>query len=162
MPSVGRESSPEAPDLRPRRWPLIVAAVSLAAAAAVVLNPIERTRIAGIAITAKDPTRPILLALAALAWYASGRRDLLARLERALGRGHLAIALTLAALTLALGLTFGSRVVWGADTYAYVTEADLWLAGHLRIPMDFVARAPWPDAITAFSPLGYRPAVDGR
>lgn len=62
-----------------------------------------------------------------------------------------------------LAVILGTRAAGAADTYGYVSEADLWLRGDLRIPQPFAAEAPWPNADRAFAPLGYQPsAVDRR
>ena len=62
-----------------------------------------------------------------------------------------------AAFLLWAGVTFGTRATGGADVYGYVTQAELWRRGDLRIHQDFVASIPWPNAEWSFSPLGYRP-----
>jgi hypothetical protein len=62
-----------------------------------------------------------------------------------------------------VGLALGTRALGGSDSYGYVSEADLWLAGDLKIPQAFAVEAPWPDADRAFAPLGYRPSpADNR
>jgi hypothetical protein len=54
---------------RPNRAWLIAAVFFLAWAAIVALHPIERTTIASLRFSATDPTRPLLAALLAGAWY---------------------------------------------------------------------------------------------
>jgi hypothetical protein len=145
-----------------RRWLLVFAAICALLALAVAIHPVARQPIGRWTFTAKDPSRPFLLALAAAAWYVFGRRDPAGRLESSAVRIAPVAVAGLAVLVAVAGLVWGSRAAGGADSYGYISEADLWLAGHLRIPMDFVARAPWPDALASFAPLGYRPADDGR
>ena len=53
---------------------------------------------------------------------------------------------------------WSTRIAGGADAYGYVSQADLWLTGHLVIEQPWVAEVPWPNAEWSFSPLGYRPA----
>jgi hypothetical protein len=67
--------------------------------------------------------------------------------------------LTLAVLfvTLACHVSNGG----GADSYGYISQADLWLKGDLKIAQPWVERVPWPNAVWTFSPLGYRPLDDG-
>ncbi len=65
-----------------------------------------------------------------------------------------------AAVVLIAGLAMGSRAAGGADPYGYVSQADLWRTGDLRIHQPFVAAMPWPDAEWTFSPLGYKPSAD--
>ncbi len=60
-----------------------------------------------------------------------------------------------AAAVVLLGVLYGQREVGGADTYGYVSQADLWLRGDLTIEQPFVADMPWPNAARAFAPLGY-------
>ena len=52
---------------------------------------------------------------------------------------------------------YGARAVGGSDAYGYVSQADLWLKGDLKIDQSFVAEVPWPGSARSFSPLGYRP-----
>ena len=72
----------------------------------------------------------------------------------------LAVA-ALAAATFIVTLRWSTRVAAGADAYGYVSQADLWLKGDLFIDQSFAANAPWPMARWTFTPLGYRPEVDG-
>jgi hypothetical protein len=60
------------------------------------------------------------------------------------------------------GLFWNTRTAAGADAYGYVSQADLWLRGHLFIDQSFGAKAPWPLARWTFTPLGYRPEPDGH
>jgi hypothetical protein len=76
-------------------------------------------------------------------------------------RRHLAVAIAMASVVTAAGATCGARVAGGSDSYGYVSQADLWLSGHLHIHQDFGAQVPWPVARWTFTPLGYRPVRDG-
>jgi hypothetical protein len=71
-----------------------------------------------------------------------------------------AVAL-LALLVITIGIVWGSRVAAGADAYGYVSQADLWLRGHLYIDQSFFTRVPWPMARWTFVPLGYWPSGYG-
>jgi len=51
-------------------------------------------------------------------------------------------------------------IAGGSDSYGYVSQADLWLSGRLKIDQPDVRRAPWPSPEWTFSPLGYRPSAD--
>jgi hypothetical protein len=73
---------------------------------------------------------------------------------------RLATALAVAAVSVAGA--YGAFVAGGADSYGYISEADLWLSGSLHIAQPFTADLPWPDARWTFSPLGYRPAPLGE
>lgn len=67
----------------------------------------------------------------------------------------------MAVAVVALAWFFNTRVAGGADSYGYVSQADLWLHGLPVIDQSFAARAPWPLAAETFSPLGYRPDASG-
>jgi hypothetical protein len=67
------------------------------------------------------------------------------------------LAGALAAGVFAFGLISGSRALGAADTYGYVSQAELWLRGNLKIDQSFALQAPWPEPASTFAPLGYRP-----
>jgi hypothetical protein len=139
-----------------------------------------RVRVAGVAIRSNDPDRALVFAGIALAGYfiAGGRipRERVRRLSSAGSRVVRAVvsagstvvrALTgrpgfvAAGIALAVTITaaaWSTRIAGGADAYGYVSQADLWLAGHLVIEQPWVKEVPWPNAEWSFSPLGYRPA----
>jgi hypothetical protein len=62
----------------------------------------------------------------------------------------------------AAGIRWGALVAGGADSYGYVSQAGLWLQGHLVVQQDIVRASPWPDAAETWSPLGYRPSPHQR
>ncbi|MSO83307.1 MAG: hypothetical protein EXQ53_08445 [Acidobacteria bacterium] len=70
------------------------------------------------------------------------------------------LALALALLTAGLGLRFGTHAASGADSYGYVSQADLWLHGTLIIDEPLAKEAPWRNANFTLAPLGYRPGDD--
>jgi hypothetical protein len=76
-------------------------------------------------------------------------------------RSATAAAVLLAGALTATALAWSTRVAAGSDAYGYVSQADLWLKGNLFIDQSFAATAPWPMARWSFTPLGYRPDVDG-
>jgi hypothetical protein len=53
----------------------------------------------------------------------------------------------------------GVFVAAGADSYGYVSQANLWAHGQLRVPQPIVRRLPADLTDAALSPLGYRPAA---
>jgi hypothetical protein len=63
----------------------------------------------------------------------------------------------LAAWVCAFGLAFGSRAAGGADPFGYVSQADLWSKGDLRIEQPLSREFPWPHPEETLAPLGYRP-----
>ncbi len=76
-------------------------------------------------------------------------------------RRHGACAALLACVVVAAAVSYGVRVAGGADSYGYVSEAELWLKGDLHVDQSAWADAPWPDARRTFTPLGYRAAPQG-
>jgi Dolichyl-phosphate-mannose-protein mannosyltransferase len=67
------------------------------------------------------------------------------------------LALALAFLTAALGIAFGTFTAGGADSYGYVSQADLWLQRTLIIDEPLADEAPWRNANWTLTPFGYRP-----
>ncbi|HUL74720.1 MAG TPA: hypothetical protein VLT86_16535 [Vicinamibacterales bacterium] len=106
-----------------------------------------------------DPWRPVLIAIVSLvAFVAAGGRQASAltsveRLDERWVAGALAIAICV------IGITCATTVAGGADSYGYVSEADLWLKGHVKQPQPWAQQAPWPSARWSFAPLGYRPGL---
>ncbi len=119
--------------------------------------------IAGVTVTSHAPLRPLIfgtLAFAAFAW-ANGLDRTVNTLSRAFARlDHRLIAASLAIWVVGTGLTRGTTAGFGADSYGYVSQADLWLDGQLKQREPWAELAPWPRAPWTFSPLGYRPALD--
>lgn len=67
-----------------------------------------------------------------------------------------AAALSLAAF--ALGIRFGTFAASGADSYGYVSQADLWRRGALIVDVPLAEAIPmWRNADWALTPFGYRP-----
>ena len=108
------------------------------------------------AVTASDPLRPLIVALAAgtayvmLAGVEGVRRDL---------RTHAGRLVTLLAIVIAVspaiaGVARNSWTAGGSDSYAYVVQADGWLHGRLKTPVPVAATAPWPNATWTFTPYG--------
>jgi hypothetical protein len=142
------------------RWAfLALALISLAWAMVVrAIGPVV-VAVAGIRLSSSNAWRPLIIAAVALAIYvaASGgsriRRDMAAvRRQSTSARA----AGLLAAVVLIVGVAHNSWTAGGADAYAYVTQADLLLRGRLTVPVSLATRAPWPDALTTFTPFGYR------
>ena len=71
------------------------------------------------------------------------------------------LVIALAGVTLALGLRFGTFTASGADSYGYVSQADLWLNGTLIIEQPLHDQVTWRWANWTLSPLGYRPGQTG-
>lgn len=124
-----------------------------------------RTYVFGIGLSARGPHRAFLIAAGlgalALTLHADARERLLTRLRHLPARWFTAMAALLSGVVVVLGLHLGTKAPAGADAYGYVSQADLWLAGDLRVRDPLVAQVPWPAADWTFAPLGYRPAADG-
>ncbi|MCC7010633.1 MAG: glycosyltransferase family 39 protein [Acidobacteria bacterium] len=146
-----------------------VAAIVIAATGGIAVSPL------GIRITARDPVRPLYVAAAALLVYflaggsiglavAGGTRFVRAALGGARRRLRAirpaAAAAVLAAAVTAVAWIWGTKAVGGADSYGYLSQAELWLHGLPRVEQPFVRDVPWPDALDTFTPLAYRPAPD--
>ena len=67
------------------------------------------------------------------------------------------LALALACLTAALGIQFGTFSAGSADSYGYVSQADLWLTRTLIVDEPLADQAPWRNANWTLTPFGYRP-----
>ena len=115
------------------------------------------------AVTANDPLRPLIVAVAsAIAYVAAAgiegtRRDL---------RQHAQPLITTIAIVLAFapaiaGVAKNSWTAGGADSYAYVSQADRWTHFRLKTAVPIASFAPWPNAIWTFTPHGYRPSANG-
>ena len=113
-------------------------------------------------ITASSPWRAVVLAAGGAILYvfstgpAHVRQNLRARGRRLITP----LALILALCPAVAGLARNSWTAGGADSYAYVSQADLWLHSRLKTPVPIASSAPWPKAIWTFTPHGYRPSVD--
>jgi hypothetical protein len=123
------------------------------------------TTIAGLRIRSNNPQRVLIFTAVALGGYfllggavpvgrlaASARRS-----ARAIAAHPGAIAALLAVSSTLVAIAGSTRMAGGADAYGYVSQADLWLEGNLKVRQPWVAEVPWPDAMWTFTPLGYRP-----
>lgn len=54
-----------------------------------------------------------------------------------------------------LGLLKGTFVAGGADSYGYVSQADLWARGRLIVEQPYSRDMTWPNAAATLVPLGY-------
>src|SRR5262245_56926001 len=100
-----------------------------------------------IRISSTDPIRPLIAAALLFAVYvlASGRQRLRDDVR------HAVVAATAPRLAALLAVAVALVAVWhtswtasGADAYAYVTQADLWLRGRLTVPVPIANEVPWP------------------
>jgi hypothetical protein len=85
----------------------------------------------------------------------------MARIESLLVRMPARVVVTLIALAVAaVGVAWNTWTAGGSDSYGYVSEAQLWLSGHLRVEQPWMRQVPWPNAEWTFTPLGYAPGLD--
>ena len=113
----------------------------------------------GITIQSHDPLRPLALGVIAAAIYLMmGGRPVIVRNVRRL---TVPVAILLALCPAIAGVARNSWTAGGADQYAYVSQADLWLQRDLAVSIPLAATAPWPEALLTFMPHGFRPAVAG-
>lgn len=122
----------------------------------------------GLRLRSHDAARPLLAGLVtfALVLLVHGPRRLLRQLTTTLratrNDPHRITILerwtvaALAAGVLVFGLVRGTGVAAGADTYGYISQADLWRQGLPIVPQPWAADVPWPHGERTFEPLGYR------
>ena len=109
----------------------------------------------GLTIQSHDPLRPLAAGVAATIVYAVSRGPLNVR------RLITPVAILVALCPAAAGVARNSWTAGGADQFAYVSQADLWLNGDLTVEVPLAANAPWPEAVVTFMPHGFRPATRG-
>jgi hypothetical protein len=120
-------------------------------------------RLFGANIASRNPDRPLILGAVALALYVWRFKEHVADDAvwiAQLGRRLLApLAISLSVAILALGVAWGTFAASGSDSYGYVSQAELWLRGQVRVPQPWTTDLPWPAVTLTFAPLGYRPAT---
>ncbi len=143
---------------------LFVAVVSFAWSIALILSGGFDTHVLGYRVRSNDSFRPLFLAGIGFTVYlvCGGPRAYRRLLDFAGRFDERLVVGTLAVITLAFGVAYGTTVAGGADAYGYVSQADLWLKGDLKVQQPFVAELPWPSRRWSASPLGYKPADDER
>jgi hypothetical protein len=114
--------------------------------------------VAGITVQSHDPLRPLALGAMGAVVYVAMRGPALVRDVRPFA---LPLAIVLALCPAVAGIARNSWTAGGADQYAYVSQADLWLQRDLTIEVPLATAAPWPEAVLTFMPHGFRPAVTG-
>jgi hypothetical protein len=123
-------------------------------------------------LSSRDPVRPLMAAAVVVAWalWRYGRQEVLDETLRIFDKFDLSIdfdrwapplAFLIALVTLLVGLTWTTRIAGGADSFGYVSQAQLWVNGDLTVKQPIAATVPWPNADSSFTPLGYRPAIGG-
>jgi asparagine N-glycosylation enzyme membrane subunit Stt3 len=116
----------------------------------------------GIRLSSQTLWRPATAAIAlSVLWLRRSdlRQQHLANAWAQALRRSTAVAIVLAALAVVIGIRLTAFEVYGADTYGYVSEAQLWAGGNLIQHQPLSLDAPWPEPEWTFSPLGYRPGL---
>ncbi len=113
-------------------------------------------------VKATEPVRPIIagaIATGIYAWrYSAADIDRFWRATFGAIKTTAVRAMPVIALMgFVVGVYYGSFSVGGADSYGYVSQAELWLKGSLRIEQPWVQQFSWPYRGWTFAPLGYRP-----
>ena len=131
------------------RNPVIIA--TLSAMAALVLAPAGTLRRMVVALPG---TLGKLRLILATAWAWSVHR--VARrwrvLQERLPQCAPVLAAGLAAGTITVAIAKGAFVAGGSDSYSYLSQAELWVHGTLRVEQPIMREVSWARA---FAPLGY-------
>jgi hypothetical protein len=141
----------------------VLAVMALGWSVVIWLGGGSAVTIAGLRLSATTPLRPFVAGIVAAcaAWWLAGRALTRDQLVRPPQIGSARAAIVLAVLTSVVGLAGNSWTASGPDPFAYVSQAALWRAGQATLPVPLAAEAPWPNAVTTFSPFGYRAAPGG-
>ena len=119
--------------------------------------------VAGIAIKARDPWRPLILAvvllIAEVALHRDGWIDALDRIGAGLARWSAALACGLAVLLTAHALYLGTFTAAGADAYGYMARRTGWARGELPGPPRVALALPLRESDVLQMPLGYAAGV---
>ena len=75
------------------------------------------------------------------------------------GEAAAGVAAAAAVGSLAVGLAWSTYVAGGSDSYCYVSQAEFWLTGALRLPQPVGFTPPWPNAAASLTPTGYIPSA---
>ena len=147
---------------RSRTASLIVAAFGLAWMMLLITTGGFDTEILGLRVRSRDPFRPLFLAAIGLTVYvvSAGAAAYRRWVDLALRQDERLVVAAFAAITLGLGVAYSTTVAGGADAYGYVSQADRWLRGSLKVEQPWSAELPWPSRRWSASPLGYRPIDD--
>jgi hypothetical protein len=114
-------------------------------------------------LSSSDALRPLIVAVIAAAIYAAASGAARVRADLDALHRRLTPTIVAAALTggvLVVGIANNSWSVGASDSYSYVSQADLWLRGNLKVPVPIADAAPWPNALSTFTPFGYSPVPD--
>jgi hypothetical protein len=122
----------------------VLIAITIAWAIATALGAGFSYRPAGIRLTSREPSRPLALAaiLAAAHLLLLGAGPLTRAFEvpsNLVRRHSRLVPAALAVVIVVVGLGWRTEVAGGSDAYGYVSQADLWVHGELRVPQPWAA-----------------------
>ncbi len=144
-----------------RQISLVATAIACVWAALLVIFGGFDLPIGSMTLASHDPMRPLFwgsLTLAVFVW-ANGVGRTAANWTRALSVvSHRVAIAALVLWTIVMGISYAATAASAADSYGYLSQADLWLEGNVKVPQPWAAAAPWPEANWTFTPLGYRPS----
>ena len=152
-------------DKRTSRWIFVLAAASAAYALTLFATGGFDADVLGMRIRSRAWERPAAVScvLFVLAFAVSHRRlaDRGVSAWAAVDTPASAWALTMIAIAWALfaGFRYGTFVAGGADSFGYVSQAELFARGRLTDEIPMRAEFAWRDASLSLIPLGYRPAA---
>lgn len=119
------------------------------------------TRLFGIRFSSREPSRPLATALALGIFYGTlarrAVRDDYRWVMDGLRTGAMPLAVFVAVGGSVVAVTWGTHAASGADSYGYISQADLWLRGDLIIRQPLMTELQLPDHGLALAPHGYRP-----
>jgi len=73
-----------------------------------------------------------------------------------------AVAAVTAIAAAVAGVVWGTHVAGGPDSYCYLSQAELFAAGHVAHVQRLASIAPWDHGADAFVPVGHVPAAGRR
>lgn len=137
---------------------LVVAALSFAWSLYLAVFGGFDVRIFGLSFTSNEPLRPLTIGLVAAFLFSLGSRpERRQRVWAAVAQSTRPAWMipALAAGIALMGWTYATTAVGGADSYGYVSQAELWLQGTLKVEQPWVAELPWPNKARSATPLAY-------
>jgi hypothetical protein len=132
-----------------------------ALAVVVVIQGGLETTIAGVRVRSRSWERPAAAALVfAVAWLVTVRHRAARVYDRATAafpghRAPSAIAIVAALWAGYASVAFGTFAAGGADSYGYVSQAELFARGKMTEPLAIARTFTWPDVPTTLQPLGF-------
>jgi hypothetical protein len=115
------------------------------------------TRVAGIALRSRSWERPATIALALISAGLFAIRQSLAGVPPRL---FAALPAVLVLWTAGAALAFGTYAAGGADSFGYISQAELLARGRLTEPMPSNPAFDWPDVPATLTPLAFTRGPD--